>query len=335
MRIILRLAAVAALLLLLVAPALAQGRLFLTDPGRRLDQGAIEDAAGPLLSRGALVAIYLVQSGDDADFIERLIEDGLVRPDGTARSNMIGIYVALDQRFSSIRFGDEWSDGLAVNNNFDLIRQDQLNPGLSDGDYTGAFVTALDAIENAIANPPNPGGGTVINVDPAEAFGDFVLPTAGIAAVAAGLGVGGVALARRRRAQKIRATAEQGLKEAREGAGALIAQLGQRFKNAEEKAAFDKVSYAPPEVARLAKLQDAARQRFVAVQTAFDDVGEGLERYERPTNEQLNQAAAAYTKVRDDAQTVGEQIGQVEQARVELDRLAQQAPGEIDRAKKS
>lgn len=331
MRVLLRMAAAAApllLLLLLAAPARAQGQLIIVDPGGRLDRGAIEDAAAPLLNQGAEVALYLVQSGGEADFRERLVGDGLATESGLARTGMIAIYAALDQRYSGILYGDDWAYALGVNDNYDAIRQAEFNPGLSAGDYTGAFVDALGAIESAAANPPTAGGGTNVNVNPTP----IVVGGLGLAAAAAG----GVALSRRNAARRRRAALEQKLKEAREGAGALIAALGQRFRVAEEKAQFDKVSYAPEDVRRVGSLQGEARQSFAHVQGAFDDVGERLERYgDKATDEQIGQATAAYAQVEQEARAVEAQIAAVEQLRVQLDEQAAQARGEVDRAKKS
>lgn len=325
MRHVIRLIAALALLLLFAAPAFAQGSLTITDPGRRLDRGAVERAAQPLLDRGAEVAVYLVQSGGDQDFIERLIEDGLARSDGAARSNMVAVYVALDQRFSAIRYGDGWYDALGVNDNYENIRSGDLNPGLADGDFTGAFVSALGAIEQAIVSPPSPDG--TINVDTAP------IAAGGLALAAAA--AGGAIVISRRRAAKTRAEALQRLQSAREAAATLITDLGRRFNDAAEKAQYDKVSYAPADVAQLARAQQAASQEFVKLQTSFDDIGEQLERFAKPTLEQYAQATAGYTQARAQAEQVSGQLAQVEQRRQELDALARQAPEEIARAKKS
>lgn len=335
MRYLLRLAAALFLLLLLVAPALAQGELIITDPGRRLDRQEVTDAANKLRQRGAAVAIYLVQSGGQDDFNRRLVQDDLARSDGSIGTDVIAIYAALDQQFSSIRYGDDWYDALGVNDNYDVIRQGDFNPGLANGEYTSAFTDALTAIDEAIASPPTPGGGTTINVNPGEAFNNFVLPSAGVAAVGAGAVVGGVVLSRRRRAAKTRATAELKLKEARENVATLITDLGRRFKDASDKAQYDKVSYAPADVARLSSAQQAAQQDFIKVQTSFDDAGEQLQRYATPTLEQINQVTTTYGQIESQARALSDQLATVEQMRAELDRLAQQAPGEIDRAKKA
>lgn len=328
MRHLIRLAAAAALLLLLAAPALAQGQVLIRDPGGRLDQAAVREAARPLVNRGATVAIYFVDRGGPDDLVERLVDDGLARGDSALLSNVIAIYVAFaPENYSNITFGDQWSDALAVNDNYEVIRRGDLNPGLSDGDFTRGVTTALAAIDEAIASPPVPGGGTNINFDPTP----IVLGVGGLAAA----GVGGVVLVGRRRAARARANAQGRLKEAREAAGALIADLGRRFRDAAEKAKFDKVSYSADDVTRVQGLQQRATGAFVKVQEQFDDVGEQLNRHEKPTNEQLLQAATGYDQVTAGAQGVSEQLGQVEALRRQLDEQARQAREELDRAKKA
>jgi hypothetical protein len=325
-RYLLRLAAAAALLLLLAAPALAQGRLIITDPGGRLNRDALQRAAQPLIDRGAEVAIYLVQSGRDSDFVSRLSADGLVSG-SQARTRMVAIYVSIDDRFSAIRYGDAWNAALDVSigdtKNYERIRTQVLNPSLSDKNFTDAFGTTLAAVNKAIANPPSPNA--PIDTTPIAAGGLAVAT-----AVA-----GGALYASRRRAAKIRADGERRLKDAREGAATLIADLGQRFRNAEEKAQYDQVSYAAPDVERLRAAQGAAQARFVKVQTSFDDVGERLDRDAKPDLARLAAAATAYDEVRAGAEAVSADIAAVDQIRAELDELARTAPEEIARAKKS
>jgi uncharacterized membrane protein YgcG len=324
-RYLFRLAAAAALMLLLATPALAQGRVLIRDAGGRLDAGDVQQAARPLVNKGATVAVYVVDSGDGDDFMERLIDDGLARADGAMLTNVIGVYVAINDRYSEIAYGDEWAEALAVNNNAEAIRVSDLNPGLSSGDFTSGVSAALAAIDDAIDNPPVPGGGTNVNTFPIAAS------LAGIAAA----GGGAYLFSRRRRAAKVRAAAQQRLKDAREGAGALIAELGRRFSDAAEKARYDQVSYAAADVQQLSQLQGAAVGRFVKVQEQFDAVGEQLERYEKPSNEQLATAAAGFDQVKAEAEGVSADLQMVEQLRAELDERARTAREEIDRAKKA
>ena len=54
----------AILLLLLATPALAQsGRLIYHDDASRLDRARVQSAAQPLITRGAIVAVYAEESG--------------------------------------------------------------------------------------------------------------------------------------------------------------------------------------------------------------------------------------------------------------------------------
>lgn len=311
---------------LLLAPVLAQGRLVLIDPGSRLDEPAIRAAADPLLRRGAEVAVYVVDNGDESDFERRLIANDLARRDGSVRSTLIAIYVAVNNRYSAIWFGDEWSNALAVNDNYEVIRTGKLNPGLADGDFTRGVTSALTAIEEAIVNPPRPGGGITINTD----LTPVVIGGLGLAGAAAA-GAGFYQVQRRR---KTRQAAERRLRDAREQMGTLIVQLGQRFNTATEKAAFDHVSYPPAAVAELAQMSEAARRAFTALKIAFDAIGEQLEREAKPTLERIEQAAVAYEQLQPQAAAVAERLDALEQRRAQLDALIRQAQEDVAQAKK-
>jgi uncharacterized membrane protein YgcG len=325
-RYLLRLLAVATLLLLLAAPALAQGRFTIRDEVNRLDDGQIERAARELIDAGAEIAVYFVSEGSDADFRARLEDDGFVSGD-LARTNLLGIYVGLDNRYSSIRYGDGFNEALRTNDNSEAIRNNVLNPRLSDGDFTQAVIDTLAAVDNAVQNPPVPGGGSITNVDTTP----IVIGGVSVLAVAAG----GVALAQRRRANKILSEAKGRFDKAKENAGTAIANLGQAFRKADEQAQFDKVSYAPAEVEKLARGQQAAKEQFVKVQTNFDDVGEEMNRVEKLDVKVYDYYGGAYQRVANEAAQVQQALDGIAARRAELDTLAKQAPGEIDRAKKS
>ena len=330
MRRLTRFAVAVAFLLLLATPVLAQGRVIIEDPDGRLNQDAVRQAARPLVDRGAAVAIYIVPKGSDADAVQRLIAAGLARSNKVLLSNVICIYVAVNDRYSTIIYGDKWSDALAVNDNATVIREGKLGPGLSDGDYTRGFVTALGAIDKAIANPPVPGGGTTTIVDSSATMP--VVIGIGVLIV---IGVASSIFISRRRAGQTRAEAQQRLKDAREGAGSLIANLGRRFQDAAEKAKYDKVSYSAADVNRLQSLQREATERFTKLQGLFDDTGEQLERSAEPTNEQLTQATTGYEQVKIAAQEADVALKEVEALRVSLDEQARLAREELERAKKA
>ena len=304
----------------------AQGQLVIVDPARRLNQPAIRAAADPLLRRGAQVAVYVVDSGGEADFERRLIADGLASSGGAARSTLIAIYVAVNDSYSVIRFGDEWSDALAVNDNYELIRTDKLNPGLSDGDFTRGVTSALTAIEAAIVNPPRPGGGITINTD----LTPVVIGGLGLAGAAAA-GVGAYQLHRR---QKTRRAAERRLRDSRERIGTLIVQLGQRFNSSLEKAKFDRISYPPVAVAELEQMQEVARKAFADLKVTFDEIGEQLDREAKPSVQQVEIAATAYERLQAKAAEVASHLDALEQRRAHYEALMRQAQEDVSRAKK-
>ncbi len=322
-----RLLATLVLLLLVAAPVLAQGSFIFTDEIGNLDQGQIQRAAQPLINRGAVVAIYMVRNGSNADLQRRLQADNLESSDGRLRQGLIAIYVGLDNRFSAIRFEDRWNEALATNDNVVAIRNNRLNPGLAAGDFSQAYADTLGAIEEAIQSPPRPGGGNVFNVNLIPVvIGVFVL---------IGLFVVGGVIGRRRAAARALANARQQFTEAQQRVGSAIAEMGQMLRTADEKAQFDRVSYSTADVERLAQAQQALKQRFADAQVTFDDIGENLARYATPTVAQYKEAAQGYTQLQTQIAELRTQLDQINATRVELDRLAQQAPQEIDRAKKS
>src|SRR3982750_1528793 len=111
-------AAILLLLLLLATPALAQGgRLVYHDDAGMLNRSRVQSAAQPLINRGATVAVYAEDSGGDAAFQQRLEQDGLASG-SSIRRDVIAIFVSLD-RYSAIRFGDQWNDALSTNDNYE------------------------------------------------------------------------------------------------------------------------------------------------------------------------------------------------------------------------
>jgi chromosome segregation ATPase len=319
------------LLLLLATPALAQsGELIFRDNAGKLDRSRVQSAAQRLINRGATVAIYTADSGGDAAFRSQLEQDGLASG-SSIRSDVVAIFVSLDDRYSGIRFGDRWNAALGTNNNYEQIRTTKLNAGLSASDFTDGVVNALNAIDQAIANPPSAGGGTEVNIN----FTPLVL--GGIFLVL--LFVGGPliwrTISKRRAAAQAYAQARQGAEDARRQAGAAIADMGQAMKSAQEKAQYDRVSYPPAEVAELARVQGAAEAQFVKAQEQFDQAGEALAAKREPTQAEYQSVASADGAVTARVGQARATLDQAEARRAELDTLNAAAPGEVDRSKKA
>ena len=332
MRNLFRLAAALALLLFTAWPALAQqrGELFFEDETGRLDRQAVESAARPLLDKGYVVAIYLTEDGTSDDFSRRMEADHLKEPTGNNfLTYMVAIYVALGPKQSYIQSGDDFNAALATKlgdqTNADIIRTTKLNPGLSSGDYTKGYVDALGAIAQAVANPPDPTGG--VSIDPTP----VVVGVLGAGGVLAGAGA---IVARRRRTLAVQSARERYTRAQRE-AGAAIADTGQALDNTAAKAQYDKVSYAPDDVARLAAIGQRVAASFTQAQQLFDQTGERFNQQAKPQIADYDAAAKAYAQVQEQVTTTRQQLDEADALRRELDGLAQRVPEEIDRAKKA
>lgn len=135
------------------SPALAQDTVVIQGDGGELNREGIQEAAEPLLTRGATVVIYFVKTGGQADFYARLDEAGYTRNNGTfvQDKNLVAVYVSLE-RYSEILVGDRWADEL-TSSDLEAIRQNMLNPSLREAQYSTALTNTLNALEQGIAHP--------------------------------------------------------------------------------------------------------------------------------------------------------------------------------------
>src|SRR5262249_17396455 len=116
-----------------------------------LDRPRIEDAAAPLIARGAIVAIMVVERGDEqgADFARRLEAAELLRG-GAVVEEAIALYVSRDPHYSELRAGGRWS-GALPSEALRALRQDVLNPALRADNFTDGVAATLVALEAGIA----------------------------------------------------------------------------------------------------------------------------------------------------------------------------------------
>jgi uncharacterized membrane protein YgcG len=149
-----------ALLSLLAAalPASAQGEFVIESDAEPLDAGPIMEAAQPLMDRGAIVAIYFVQSGERDEFNNRLRDDDLMRGDNL-EDNLIAIFVSLDDRYSEIAYGARWVDILRPR--AEGIKSSALDGNLREGAYTLAYARALEELDAVIGGTYVPPVSTV------------------------------------------------------------------------------------------------------------------------------------------------------------------------------
>jgi uncharacterized membrane protein YgcG len=318
------------LLAALVAPALAQSNPTIVDETGNLDAAAVRRAAAPLVERGAQVGVFLVQRGGEDDALRRYQRAGLAS--GSAiNADAIAIYVSFDPRYSEIAYGDRWNAALRTNDNVETIRQNQLNPGLASGNTTRGVVDALTAIERSIASPPVPAGGTIVNINPVPIVAGVIFLVL--------LAVAGPMLwssfQKRRAAAKALEATRTATEEARRLASSAIVDLSQALRNAQEKARFDRVSYAEADVQQLAEMQSKVEQRFARVQEQFAETEKSFVLRKTPTQADYATATQQYRQIAQEANAAREQLAQVEARRAELDRIMQTAPGEVDKAKKA
>ena len=91
-------------------PAWAQAGSFVChDDTGRLDCADLEQAAEPLRAKGARVAVYLAEQGDENgdDMVRRLAADGLATG-SLVDPALVAVYVSLNPRYAELRAGDTW-----------------------------------------------------------------------------------------------------------------------------------------------------------------------------------------------------------------------------------
>jgi len=318
------------LLTLLAAPALAQSNPTIVDETGQLDTAAVQRAAQPLIARGARVGVFIVQRGGEDDALRRYQRAGLASG-GAINADAILIYVSFDPRYSEIAYGDRWNAALRTNNNSETIRQNRLNPGLASGNTTRGVVDALTEIERSIASPPVPAGGTTVTINPVP----IVVGVIFLVLLAIGGPMFWSSFQKRRAAAKALEAARTAAEEARRSASSAIVDVSQALRSAREKAQFDKVSYAESDVRQLAAMQGDVEQQVARLQERFSEIEKHLALRRTPAQADYETVAQQYRQLEQEITAARERLAQVEARRAELDRIAQAAPGEVDKAKKA
>ena len=149
---------------LLAGCAASSGRLLLVDEAAMLDRARVEAAAAPLIARGAIVAVVVVQRGDEqgADFARRLQAAELLRGDAIVDEG-IALYVSREPRYSELRAGGRWS-GALPSDALRAVRQEVLNPALRAGSFTDGVAAALAALDTQIAGDSSPLAWLVVGI---------------------------------------------------------------------------------------------------------------------------------------------------------------------------
>lgn len=132
------------------AQASSPGHLIIIDETERLSQSRVAQAAAPLVKRGATVAIFIVERGDDNgnDMTIHLANAGLRGSDRIV-PHALAIYVSYKPRYSELRAGSDWGDALSQEV-LHTIRTEALNPALRNGDLTDGVVETLKRFESTL-----------------------------------------------------------------------------------------------------------------------------------------------------------------------------------------
>jgi uncharacterized membrane protein YgcG/chromosome segregation ATPase len=320
----LRLFALLIWLLLLAAPALAQGRVIVDDTTGRVDQAAVTQAAQALVRKNATVMVLVSdQTGSDPQtYASQRLATYNIRANPLDPTAIVYL-VALDRRNVFIYYGADWNATLGPT--YKNIADQNMIPQLARGNITQGVTAGIQGTVDAIDNPPGRGP----NLTPiAIAIVVAVLIFVGIPLLVRSIG-------KRRSAAQALANARQAAEDARKRAGAAIADMGQALKDAQEKAKYDQISYPPAEVQQIGQWQRAAEGQFVSAQERFDAAGEALAGQRAPAQAEYEANAQAYDQVAQLVEAARAQLAQAEARRAELDKLNDQAPGEVDRAKKA
>lgn len=124
--------------------------LVVVDEVKQLDRPALQQAAQPLLQRGASVAVVLVRHGDERDVVKQLSQLGLWSGTQIAPSGVL-VYVSLDPRYSQLRAGTRFSDDLSPAA-LEEIRQEMLNPQLRQEHFQQAAADSLQRMEQRLSH---------------------------------------------------------------------------------------------------------------------------------------------------------------------------------------
>jgi hypothetical protein len=310
------------LLLLLAAPALAQGRVIVDDPTGSINETTVEQAASNLVSKGATVVVLVSENtGSDPQAYarQRLSANGIQA--NPLDPSAIVYLVALDLRNVFIYYGADWNATLGPT--YETIADRDMIPQMARGNVTEGIVAGINGTVAAIDNPPG------------STSSDFLAWLIGLPIV------GGLILflwrgfSKRRAAAQVLASARESAEQSRRQAGAAIADMGQALVVAREKAQYDKISYATADVEQLTKWQSTAEQQFVAAQEHFDSAEEALAAKRQPAVADYQANTALYGQVVAEVAAAREPLERAEARRRELDQLNAQAPGTIDQAKKA
>jgi hypothetical protein len=221
-------------LLLLAAPALAQGRVIVDDPTGSINETTVEQAASDLVSKGATVVVLVSENtgSDPQAYVRERLSANRIQANPLDPSAIVYL-VALDLRNVFIYYGADWNAKLGPT--YKTIADRDMIPQMARGNVTEGIVAGIKGTISAIDNPSGTGSGSDGSSFLAWLIG---LPV-----------IGGLILflwrgfSKRRTAAQALASARESAEQSRHQAGVAITNMGQAPSEARTKAQYDKISY--------------------------------------------------------------------------------------------
>lgn len=319
--------ALCALLALLVLPstqALAQSDGFVcrNSSSNKLDCDQIERAAQPLIARGAQVAVYLTDRGDESgqDFLQKLAADELGFADqNRVQPELIGIYVSMQPRYAELRVGDSWTAALDPGDSLTRIRTEQLTPALRSAEYTRGYVDSLQAIEATLSGKTSgfPAGNLALG-----------------ALAVTGLAGGGYAA---RRWQKKRSELNEQrwhVDNAHKQSNCTLIEVSEALQKEHALAEYDAVSYSASNAKSLAEQRQTVAKSFAALQERFDSHVQQLER-SQPSLGIYADMTKSFGAIQSDASQLLPRLKANTELRQKLDQQQQRIGAELERVRGS
>ncbi len=141
------------LLVLLAAPALAQGRVIVEDTTGRVDKATVEQAAQDLVRKNATVIVLVSDrtGGDPQTYARQRLSANGIQADPLDPSAIVYL-VALDQRNAFIYYGADWNDELG--STYKTIVDRDMIPQLARNNLTEGIVAGIRG--TVTATQPDP-----------------------------------------------------------------------------------------------------------------------------------------------------------------------------------
>ncbi|MDQ3870956.1 MAG: TPM domain-containing protein, partial [Chloroflexota bacterium] len=262
------------------------------------------------------VELFVLFTESNADHSARTYAEEVAQASSLGDNEAL-LVVALRDRTYYVWLDRSLDDNVS-SSEAELIRTQQIEPRLREGDYAGAVVAGARALGDAVSGEAAPSGG-----------GPNLLPVLGLVlVVVGGLWIWGAVSSSRRQRRRERQTAEE--RDRRTGelareANALLIRSDDALRDAQQEIGFAEAQFSDAEVApyrdALRGASEELKAAFTVRQQLDDDVPEDPATRERLLREIIERAGRAQSLLE-------EQRSRIEQLR-DLERTAPEILGRL------